>query len=75
MEYNKKESLYIWVCFRSDLNIKDFPLTIYLENFLMNDSEILNDLYVDRKDIYMNDKIDNIYINKSIRLGIVNKGG
>jgi len=76
----KRERIYM-VCFRNDLNIqsfsfpKGFPLTKYVENFLISEEEIPKDLYVDREDTYMNDTIDNVYSNKSIRLGTVNKGG
>jgi len=36
---------------------------------------MLKDLYVERPDAYYNGVEDNQYSNKSIRLGIVNKGG
>lgn len=36
---------------------------------------MVKDLYIKRDDIYYNDLIDNTYSDKSIRLGIVNKGG
>ncbi len=76
----KRERIYI-VCFRNDLNINSFnfpssiPLTTYLEDFLLDEKDIPSELYVDRKDIYMADTIDDTYKDKPIRLGIVNKGG
>lgn len=76
----KRERIYM-VCFRNDLNVqsfrfaKGFPLTKYVENFLLDEEDVPSDLYVDRPDTYMNDTDDNVYSNKSIRLGIVNKGG
>ena len=69
------------VCFRNDLNISDFKypkpfkLTRHVEDFLLDDEEIVKNLYVNRPDTYYNEREDNQYSNKSIRLGIVNKGG
>lgn len=76
----KRERIYM-VCFRNDLNITDFTypkpfkLTRHVEDFLLKDEHMLKDLYVNRPDTYFNDKKDTEYSNKSIRLGIVNKGG
>lgn len=77
----KRERIYM-ICFRNDLNIssfefpKPFRLTQHVENFLVDDEELVKDLYVDRPDIYYNGKKDDRYCNRSsIRLGIVNKGG
>jgi len=76
----KRERIYI-VCFRNDLRIKDFSypipfkLTKYVENFLLDDDKLVENLYIERPDTHFNDIEDNIYCNKSIRLGIVNKGG
>lgn len=76
----KRERVYM-VCFRKDLNIKDFSypkpfkLMCHLEDFLLKDEDLVKDLYIRRDDIFYNDLIDNKYSNKSIRLGIVNKGG
>lgn len=75
----KRERIYM-VCFRNDLNINNFlfprpfKLTRHVEDFLLED-EFTKDLIIKRKDITYNDTIDNKYSNKSIRLGIVNKGG
>ncbi|MBQ7798687.1 MAG: DNA cytosine methyltransferase [Clostridia bacterium] len=75
----KRERIYM-VCFRKDLGInefsfpKAFSLQKHVEDFLLTDENLVSNLYVDRPDIYYNDKIDNKN-NKSIRLGIVNKGG
>ncbi|EOS23475.1 modification methylase HhaI [Lachnospiraceae bacterium 3-1] len=76
----KRERIYM-VCFRNDLGINDFKypkpfeLTRHVEDFLLEDEEMVRDLYVDRPDTYYNGVEDNQYSNKSIRLGIVNKGG
>lgn len=76
----KRERIYM-VCFRNDINIidfkypKPFKLERHVEDFLLNDEKMLEKLYVDRSDTYFNNKEDNEYSNKSIRLGIVNKGG
>lgn len=76
----KRERIYM-VCFRNDLNVekfsfpKPFKLDKYIEDFLLDENEIPKELYVERDDIFMNDKEDNVYSDKPIRLGIVNKGG
>ena len=76
----KRERIYI-VCFRNDLSIKnfDFPKSIklekYVEDYLITEEELVKNLYIDREDIYYNTIEDNQYSNKTIRLGIVNKGG
>lgn len=76
----KRERIYM-VCFRNDLEINDFKypkpfkLTRHVADFLLEDEEMVKDLYVDRPDTYYNGVEDNQYSNKSIRLGIVNKGG
>jgi DNA (cytosine-5)-methyltransferase 1 len=76
----KRERIYM-VCFRNDLNIKNFTfpkpfkLTKHVEDFLLNDEEQLQKLYVNRTDTTLNGSPDNKYANTSIRLGIVNKGG
>ena len=76
----KRERIYM-VCFRNDLEINDFnypkpfELTRYVEDFLLDDEEMVKNLYVDRPDTYYNGVEDDQYSNKSIRLGIVNKGG
>ena len=76
----KRERIYM-VCFRNDLEINDFKypkpfeLTRHVEDFLLDDEDLVKDLYVDRPDTYYNGVEDNQYSNKSIRLGIVNKGG
>ncbi len=76
----KRERIYM-VCFRNDLDIKDFSypkpfaLTRHVEDFLLEDESLVEDLYVSRPDTYMNGVEDTEYSDKSIRLGIVNKGG
>ena len=76
----KRERIYM-VCFRKDLDVKEFSfpkafaLQKHVEDFLLNDEKLVSNLYVDRPDTYYNNEIDNKTSNKSIRLGIVNKGG
>lgn len=76
----KRERVYM-VCFRNDINVTDFSypkpfkLEKHVEDFLLDDEAQLESLYVDRPDTYFNGAEDNKYSNKSIRLGIVNKGG
>lgn len=77
----KRERIYI-VCFRNDLHIDEFeypdkiPLTKHVEDYLIRDSELEKPLWVDRSDTYMNENLtDDTYSNRSIRLGIINKGG
>ena len=76
----KRERIYM-VCFRNDLNCgrfdfpKPFPLSRHVEDFLLKDESMVSNLYIERSDIYYNVKDDSKFSNKSIRLGIVNKGG
>lgn len=76
----KRERVYM-VCFRNDLGVTDFEypepfkLTKHVEDFLLKDDEEVEKLYVDRPDTYYNDTVDDTYSDKTIRLGIVNKGG
>lgn len=76
----KRERIYM-VCFRNDLNCgrfdfpKPFPLSRHVEDFLLKDESVVSNLYIERSDIYYNVKDDSKFSNKSIRLGIVNKGG
>ncbi len=76
----KRERIYM-VCFRKDLGVdsfafpRAFTLTKYVENFLLEESQVPQELYVTREDVYMNDVVDDKYSSKPIRLGIVNKGG
>ena len=76
----KRERIYM-VCFRNDLILskfsfpKPFELIKHVEDFLLKDENLVKDLYVNRSDVYFNQRLDNEYSNKSIRLGIVNKGG
>lgn len=76
----KRERVYM-VCFRNDLGVTDFeypePFTLkrHVEDFLLEDNEEVEKLYVDRDDTYYNGVEDDSYSDKPIRLGIVNKGG
>lgn len=75
-----RQRIYM-VCFRKDLNVKTFSfpkavqLTTHVEDFLLEDPVLTESLYVERSDTYYNGLQDTVYSNKSIRLGIVNKGG
>ena len=77
----KRERIYM-VCFRNDLNIHDFvypspiKLKSHVEDFLLDDEELVKHLYVIRPDTYYNSVRDDKYSEtSSIRLGIINKGG
>lgn len=76
----KRERIYM-VCFRKDLNVKDFnfpkpfKLVKHLEDYLLDNEEMTNKCVISRPDTFFNDKKDDTYSNSSIRLGIVNKGG
>lgn len=76
----KRERIYM-VCFRNDIVTKDFSfpkpikLTKHVEDFLLKDTSLTESLYVNREDTYYNTTKDDVYNNKPIRLGIVNKGG
>lgn len=76
----KRERIYM-VCFRNDIAVNNFSfpkaikLEKHVEDYLLQDSSLTEHLYVDRKDTYYNNLQDNVYSNKSIRLGTVNKGG
>lgn len=76
----KRERIYM-VCIRKDIDNgtfqypEPFKLTRHVEDFLLDDEELVRDLYVERSDMILYDKKDDTYSNKSIRLGIVNKGG
>ena len=76
----KRERIYM-VCFRNDLGIKEFkypskiPLKKHVEDFLLKNEEDVSHLYVDRKDTYLNVRDIETYSDKTIRVGIVNKGG
>ena len=76
----KRERIYM-VCFRNDITVKNFSfpqaikLTKHIEDFLLEDTSLTEHLYVNRTDIFFNGLEDNVYSEKPIRLGIVNKGG
>lgn len=76
----KRERIYM-ICFRNDLNVdsfsfpKPFKLKRHVEDVLLDDEEMVNHLYVSRPDTYMSDTKDDVYSDKPIRLGTVNKGG
>lgn len=76
----KRERIYM-VCFRKDLMASRFvfpkavKLTKHVEDYLLQDRSLTEGLYVERADTYYNGLKDDRYSDKSIRLGIVNKGG
>ncbi len=76
----KRERIYM-ICFRKDLDVKKFsypkpfPLKTHVEDFLLKDENLVKNLYINRPDTVFNGIEDNRYSDKSIRLGIVNKGG
>lgn len=76
----KRERIYM-VCFRNDINDlgfhfpTPFPLKRHVKDFLLTDESMVEKLYINRPDMQMNGEPDNKYSDKSIRLGIVNKGG
>ncbi len=79
----KRERIYI-VCFRKDLLNTHFvfppkvPLINRVENLLLEDKKQVEHLYVKRNDIQFGPNVDlnNLVLsNKTVRVGIVNKGG
>ena len=75
----KRERIYM-VCFRKDLGLidfsypKPFKLTKHVEDFLLKDESLVQDLYRERSDMRFKGVADDKYSNKSIRLGVINKG-
>lgn len=75
----KRERVYM-VCFRNDIDDsgfrfpEPFRLERHLEDFLLDD-DMTEHLVVNRKDTLFTNLHDDKYSDKSIRLGIVNKGG
>lgn len=75
----KRERVYM-VCFRNDIDDsrfafpEPFELTRHVEDFLLDDDSTAS-LVVNRPDTYFTNPKDDTYSSKSIRLGIVNKGG
>lgn len=79
----KRERIYM-VCFRNDLNMSSFefpspvPLEKHVEDCLIHDEDEVKYLYVDRDDIVYKDNLDfiiNVYDDRPVRIGTVNKGG
>ncbi len=74
-----------FICFRKDLNIKNFILSKPNFNFksvkdILEDNPNLDDVEIKRNDIIINDKKINLdllgnYQSKPIRIGIISKGG
>ncbi len=75
----KRERVYM-VCFRNDIDDSGFSfpapfkLERHVEDFLLDDA-MTESLVVNRPDTYFTRRSDDRYSDKSIRLGIVNKGG
>lgn len=75
----KRERVYM-VCFRNDIDDfyfrfpLPFKLTKHVEDFLL-DEDTTKHLVINRDDISYTNVHDESYSDKSIRLGIVNKGG
>ncbi len=75
-----RERIYM-VCFRSDLHVNEFaypepiPLLKHVEDFILGDENLTSNLYISRGDILFNGTKDDKHSNRTIRLGIVNKGG
>lgn len=69
------------VCFRKDLGIKrfEFPKPIkskyYVEDILLPEEKVKG-YVVERKDLRLNDNVHKaLNVNKTIRVGIADKGG
>lgn len=75
----KRERIF-FVCFRKDLNIKDFKkpkkitLKKHVEDILLPSKET-EEFKINRKDVFFKENIIEKYSNAPIRIGIVNKGG
>ena len=75
----KRERIYM-ICFRNDLNIqnfqfpKPFELNTFVKDLLLPDSEVEH-LVIDRKDLVMTNQEIEQTTPKTVRLGIVGKGG
>lgn len=75
----KRERIYM-VCFQKKLNIhhfsfpKPFKLNKFLEDFLLPDEEV-QEMVIHRRDCILNNIYNISNINKTIRVGIVGKGG
>jgi DNA (cytosine-5)-methyltransferase 1 len=76
----KRERIYM-VCFRKDLKVNDFcfpeafKLETFVEDLLIDENKIPASLYVDRKDMHYSQNEIKENLNKTIRIGTVNKGG
>lgn len=77
----KRERIYM-VCFRKDLGVDDkfsfpkpFSLERHVEDFLQYDYEIPERLFIERGDMKLVDKIPETTSNRTVRVGIVGKGG
>ena len=75
----KRERIFI-VCFRKDLNIKDFKapekitLKRHVEDITLPADKVV-DLVINRDDIFMKDVLIETCSCSPVRIGIVNKGG
>lgn len=75
----KRERIYM-ICFRKDLGIEEFtfpqgfPLTTFIEDLLLPDEEVAH-LVIQRNDLVLTQTEVTTNQIKTIRLGIVGKGG
>ena len=75
----KRERIYM-ICFRKDLNIKNFSfpkpfnLSTFVEDLLLPDEDVSN-LIINRSDLELRDIEIKENSNKTIRIGTVGKGG
>lgn len=75
----RRERIYM-VCFRGDLGInhfsfpKPFQLKSHLEDYLLDENDIPEKLYVKRHDMTLFNYNED-YSDSSVRIGTVNKGG
>lgn len=75
----KRERVY-FVCFKKQMNIKNFcfpePIELkkHLCDYLLSDEETA-EYVINRNDVFMKDNAIDHYTNTSLRVGIINKGG
>lgn len=83
VDYNvpqKRERIYM-ICFRNDLNIKDFKypdpkkLTRHVEDVLLPENLIPSKLFIHKPSTVIYKDVEEYYTNKPLRIGTVNHGG
>jgi DNA (cytosine-5)-methyltransferase 1 len=77
----KRERIY-FVCFRKDLGIQEFKFPdptdedVAVEDFLLPQNDVrLQDLIIERDDLYMSSELPSMRENRPLRIGTVGKGG